>query len=96
MPPATRLTDNCTGHGWYPPRPSSSGSQNVITNNLGQMRLSDTYVPHGCCCCPPHGGMLCSGSSNTNVNNLPAGRQGDPVDCGSSADVHSSNVNIGG
>ena len=95
MPPATRLSDNCTGHPCYPPRPSNSGSPNVITNGLNQMRVSDTYASH---CCGPscHGGMLASGSSNVNVNNLPAGRQGDAVDCGSCASQHSPNVNIGG
>ena len=96
MPLATRITDVCTGHGWYPPRPSSSGSPNIITNNLNQMRLTDSYQPHGCCCCTPHGGMLIQGSSTVIGNNLPLGRQGDAVDCGSFANAHSSNVMIGG
>lgn len=60
------------------------------------MRVSDSYESHGCCCCPPHGGVLAEGSSTVFVNNLPAGRQGDPVDCGSFADVHSPDTNIGG
>lgn len=96
MPPATRKSDVCTGHPCFPPRPSSSGSGDTFTNNLAQMRLTDSYVPHGCCCCPAHGGMLACGSGTVNVNNLPAGRQGDCVDCGSFADQHSGDVNIGG
>lgn len=94
-PPATRITDVCTGHGCWPPRPSCSGSPDVFTNNLNQMRVTDCYVTH---CCPPpcHGGMLAKGSSTVWVNNLQAGRQGDPVDCGSYADQHSPDVYMGG
>ena len=88
---ATRLTDNCTGHGPCPPRPSCSGSPDVFTNNLAQMRVSDCYVTH----CT-HGGILVGGSSTVFVNSLPAGRQGDPVNCGSLANVHSPDVDIGG
>ena len=91
MPLATRITDRCTGHGPCPPRPSCSGSPDVYTNNLKQMRLSDCYQIH---CL--HGGILIGGSSSVYVNNLPAGRQGDPVNCGSLAQDHSPNVDIGG
>ena len=90
-PWATRLTDNCTGHPGCPSRPSCSGSPNVFTNGLNQMRLSDCYVPH----CN-HPGILVGGSGTVFVNGLPAGRQGDPVNCGSLADEHSPDVKIGG
>jgi len=94
-PPATRLTDNCTGHGCYPPRPAVSGSENVFTNNLNQVRVTDQYASH-CCDASCHGGILAEGSSTVYINNLPAGRQGDPIDCGSYADIHSPDVIIGG
>jgi uncharacterized Zn-binding protein involved in type VI secretion len=94
MPPAHRKTDNCTGHGCFPPRPAIGGSDNTYVNSLKQMRLTDTYDIH--CCSGCHGGMLSSGSSTVYVNNLKAGRQGDNVDCGSYADEHSGDVNIGG
>ena len=91
MPLATRITDVCTGHGPCPPRPSCSGSPDVFTNNLNQMRVTDCYEIH---CL--HGGMLAEGSSTVFVNNLQAGRTGDPVDCGSCAMDHSPDVDIGG
>ena len=95
MPFATRYTDICTGHGCWPPRPSCSGSPDTITNNLLQMRVTDCYESH---CCPPpcHGGVLAQGSSTVFVNNLSAGRTGDPVSCGSRAMQHSPDVDIGG
>jgi len=95
-PPATRLTDVCTGHGCFPPRPTVAGSPDVFTNNLNQIRLTDPYDSHGCVVCVPHGGTLAAGSGTVYVNNLPAGRQGDPVDCGGAADVHSPDTYIGG
>ena len=95
MPLATRITDVCTGHGCYGSRPSCSGSPNVITNNLNQMRVTDCYESH-CCGIPCHGGMLAQGSATVFVNNLQAGRTGDPVDCGSCAQAHSPDVDIGG
>jgi len=88
---ATRLSDNCTGHGPCRPRRSCSGSPNVFTNNLAQMRLSDCYVRH----CN-HGGILVTGSTTVFVNSLPAGRQFDNVNCGSMANDHSPDVDIGG
>jgi len=94
MPLATRITDVCTGHGCWPSRPSCSGSPDVFTNNLNQMRVTDCYEVH--CCGGCHGGMLAQGSSTVFVNNLQAGRTGDPVDCGSCAMDHSPDVDIGG
>ncbi|MBC8427290.1 MAG: PAAR domain-containing protein [Proteobacteria bacterium] len=94
--PATRLGDVCTGHGCYPARPSCSGSPDTFTNSIAQMRVTDCYECHGCAVCPCHGGVLSAGSGTVNINNLQAGRQGDPVDCGSSADAHSPDVFIGG
>jgi len=96
MPAATRLGDDCTGHGTFPPRPSISGSPDVATNGKPQMRVSDTYDSHcnsdGVC----HGGALAQGSGSVFVNGKPAGRIGDSVDCGSSVSVGSGNVFIGG
>ena len=88
---ATRYTDLCTGHPPCRPRPSCSGSPNVYTNNLNQMRVTDCYEIH---CL--HRGILIQGSSTVYVNNLQAGRTGDPVSCGSRAMQHSPDVDIGG
>ncbi len=91
MPSAHRQNDICTGHGCYPPRPNSSWSGNVIVNNLGWHRKSDSWQVH---CCPPpcHGSNLAAGSPNVYVNNLQAGRIGDPVACGSACATGSGNV----
>lgn len=93
MASATRMTDVCTGHGSYPPRPSCSGSPNVLTNGLGQMRVTDCYEAH--CHRSCHGGMLAAGSGSVFINNLPGGRSGDPIDCGGCAAICSTDVSIG-
>lgn len=92
--PNHRQTDNCTGHGCWPPRPLASGSPNVYTNNLQQGRKTDPYVAH---CCGPvcHGGVIAKGSSTVFANFLDVARQTDPVSCGSRCDEHSPDVFTG-
>jgi uncharacterized Zn-binding protein involved in type VI secretion len=34
MPAVSRLGDNCTGHGCWPPRPSTGASPNVRVNGI--------------------------------------------------------------
>lgn len=92
--PNHRHTDNCTGHGCWPPRPLASGSPNVYTNNLQQARVTDPYVPH-CCGAPCHGGRIADGSETVFTNFLKTARQTDPVDCGSRCDEHSPDVFTG-
>lgn len=97
MPPVTRRGDSCTGHGSFPPRPSSSGSPNVFVNSIAVHRQGDGWVPHGSPSpSPAHGGSLASGSSTVFVNNKQCGRIGDPVSCGSAVAAGSSNVFAGG
>lgn len=88
--PVHRHTDICTGHGCFPPRPNAQASSDVIVNNLGWHRQSDSWMPH--CCVTCHGGNLVSGSPNVFVNNFQAARMGDPVSCGSRAMTHSPDV----
>lgn len=91
MPGAARLSDICTGHGCYPPRPNIQASTNVIINNRGAHRVSDGWAVH--CCGPPcHGSILAKGSPNVYVNGKRLGRCGDAVACGSSVSTCSSNV----
>ena len=94
MPSVTRLGDICTGHGCFPPRPSDSASPNVFINGIALHRQSDSWSVHCCGVC--HGSVLASGSSTVYVNNLQAGRVGDPVACGSSVAQGSENVFFGG
>lgn len=96
MPAVTRLGDSCTGHGSWPPRPSTSASGNVFVNGIGAHRQGDSWAVH----CNPvpecHGGSLASGSSTVYANSRQLGRIGDPVDCGSFVASGSSNVFAGG
>jgi uncharacterized Zn-binding protein involved in type VI secretion len=83
MPGVVREGDYCTGHGCWPPRPSSSWSTDVFTNGLGTVRYSDTMQVH---CCPSipecHGGTHI-GTRNVYANGLDVQVIGDPIDCGS-------------
>ena len=94
MPGVTRKTDNCTGHGCYPPRPSTSWSPDVFVNNLEVERKDDTMESH---CCPPscHGGVHV-GVHSVFVNGKDIQTIGDPIDCGSSVAEGSSNVFVDG
>lgn len=88
MPGIVRRTDLCSGHGCYPPRPSSSWSTDVFVNGLEVERYSDTLETH---CCGPacHGGSYV-GVHNGYANCLDIQVQGDPIDCGSVCDECSS------
>jgi len=95
MPPAHRQSDICSGHGCWPPRPTSSYASTTYANNLLIHRQGDGYSVH---CCPPpcHSGSGSSGSSTVIIENQPARRIGDAVSCGGVAAVGSPNVIIGG
>ncbi|WP_244638303.1 PAAR domain-containing protein [Agrobacterium fabrum] len=60
------------------------------------MRVGDSYAAHTC---PKHGGghgrALAEGSASVSINGRPAGRIGDAIDCGGTAQTGSSNVSIG-
>ena len=90
MPAVTRKGDLCTGHGAYPPRPSTGASPNVYVNGIPVHRVGDSWAVH----CAPicHGGSLAIGSPTVFVNGRAIGRIGDPVDCGSSVAQGSTNV----
>lgn len=85
-----------TGHGPWPSRPSTGGSENAFVNGIAVHRQGDAWAVH----CNPehvcHGGVLASGSSTVFVNGKPIGRVGDPVSCGSSVASGSENVFAGG
>jgi uncharacterized Zn-binding protein involved in type VI secretion len=90
MPAVTRLSDNCTGHGPYPPRQSTSGSPDVFVNGLPLHRVSDTWATH--CAGTCHDSVLSEGSPTVFCNNLPIGRIGDIIACGSQVATGSPNV----
>ena len=90
---AARLADLCTGHGCWPPRPNDQASIDVIINRRAAHRQTDHWAIH--CCGDCHDGHLQRGSQTVLINNLPAARIGDPVDCGSYVMTGSDNVIIG-
>lgn len=96
MPAVVRIGDSCSGHGTFPPRPSTGGSGNVFVNGKAAHRQGDSWAVH-CNSVPVcHGGSLASGSATVFVNGKQIGRVGDPVDCGSVAASGSPNVFAGG
>lgn len=95
MPAASRKGDECTGHGCFPPRPSTSGSPNVFFNGIPALRVGDSFATHKCGK-SSHGGTVSSGSSSVYINGKPAARIGDDVSCGSAVAEGSSNIFIGG
>lgn len=96
MPAVTRLGDSCTGHGTWPPRPSTGGSGDVFVNGIPAHRQGDGWSVH-CNDVPVcHAGSLASGSGTVFVNGKQLGRVGDPVSCGSSVAAGSGNVFAGG
>jgi uncharacterized Zn-binding protein involved in type VI secretion len=90
----TRIGDECTGHGCFPPRVNDQGSSDVFINGIGAHRQGDHWVTH-CCDDSCHDSTSVSGSSTVYVNGIPAVRVGDLIGCGSAAAQGSSNVFFG-
>ena len=61
------------------------------------MRVGDSYAPHACVAghAGPHSRALAAGSATVFINGKPAGRIGDAIDCGGTAQTGSTNVFIG-
>lgn len=97
MPAVSRLGDNCTGHGCWPPRPSTGASPNVRVNGIAAHRQGDAWAAHTCPTIPEtHASVLAAGSTTVRVNGKQLARIGDPVACGSSIAQGSANVFAGG
>lgn len=94
--PMSSLGDRCTGHGNFPPRPSTSGSSNVFINGKPALRVGDSFAPHAPPNVTPHGGSVSVGSSTVSINGRGAARIGDPVSCGSAVAEGSADVSVGG
>lgn len=95
--PVTRLGDKTTGHGPYKPRASTGASSDVKINNLGAVRVDDTWAPHTPPPNNPHVSEIhttSSGSGTVRVNNKPLARIGDAVEADTIA-AGSSNVFAG-
>ncbi|HFX2802443.1 TPA: PAAR domain-containing protein [Pseudomonas aeruginosa] len=97
MPAVSRLGDQCTGHGCWPPRPSTGASPDVFINGIAAHRQGDAWAAHTCPSIPEtHSSALAAGSATVRVNGKQLARIGDPVACGSSVAQGSPNVFAGG
>lgn len=92
MPAVSRLGDMASGHGCFPPSPSTSGSESVFVNDIPALRQNDAVAPHGCSKCPPHPRSVAQGSGTVFVNGRPIARLGDGIDCGGAMSAASGNV----
>jgi len=96
MPAVTSLGDQCSGHGCWPPRPSTSGADSVFVNGAAVHRAGDAWASHTCPAIPEsHASVLAAGSGSVFVQGRGVGRVGDPVACGSSVAQGSGNVFAG-
>lgn len=94
MPFVTRKTDVCSGHGCFPPRPSTSWSPNVYANSLNVERNGDGLASH--CCGPPCHSSNWVGGSSVYVNGKAIQKEGSPIACGSAGAAHSPDVTADG
>lgn len=96
MPQVARLGDIDTGHGCWPSRPNTQGSENVYVNNIPAHRQGDAWAVHTCPSIPEsHGSVLAQGSSTVYVNNKQLGYVGAPVACGGTVAQGSNSVYVG-
>ena len=84
-----------TGHGCFPPRPSTGGSPDVFVNGIPVLRETDPWATH-CCGTSCHDSTQAAGSATVFANGLQLARIGDPVACGSAVAEGSDNVFAGG
>lgn len=97
MPAVTRLGDMCSGHGCWPPRPSTGGSPDVYADGVPVHRQGDGWAAHTCPSIPEtHASALAAGSATVHANGKQLGRVGDPVACGSTVATGSGTVFAGG
>ncbi len=97
MPAAVRLTDICTGHGCWPPRPNAGASTDVYANSLGAHRVDDAWEPHTCPDIPEtHASVQQTGSPDVYVNGRKWARVDDDVACGSKNATGSPDVFFNG
>ena len=82
MPAVTRLGDECTGHGCFPPRVNDEASTNTFVNGIGVHRVGDHWVTH-CCTIICHDAVAEEGSATVFVNGKAVVRIGDALSCGS-------------
>lgn len=94
MPDVTRLGDLSTGHGSFPPQPSTSASTKVFASGKGVVRQGDSYAVHSDGS-SSHPGTAQTGSSKVLTSNKQTMRVGDAISCGSKVMQGTPKVKIG-
>ena len=91
MPLITLKGMQCTGHGCWPARPSTQGTDLFDVEGTPVHLQAHTWAAHTCPSIPEtHASQLAAGSSLFDVEGLQVGRVDDPVACGSTvAEGHS-------
>jgi uncharacterized Zn-binding protein involved in type VI secretion len=96
MPSQSRVGDNDTGHGSFPPTTITAGSGDVITNGKSSARKGDPLEAHGSPSpSPSHGRSISAGSGSVMINGIPAARINDPINCGGTLAAGSGDVIVG-
>ena len=94
MPQVARKGDICSGHGWFPPRKSASGSDTVYVNKISVHRKDDAWDAHSCKG-SVHDSQLENGWKSVFVEGREIGYVGAKVKCGSEVKSGSENVFVG-
>lgn len=96
MPAAAFVTAMSSGHGPFPPVPSTAGASKTMIEKKPALNLGSAFMVH----CNPspscHAGSLGAGSGKVMIEGKPAGRIGDAVGCGGVVVLGSGKVLIGG
>jgi uncharacterized Zn-binding protein involved in type VI secretion len=102
MPGITRIGDQSTGHGCFPPTPliASPVSKTFVNGaRVGVVSPQSYHATHSCGITvhpQPAARSYVQGSSNTFIEGFPATRIGDNIQCGDAVAQGSPNTFIGG
>lgn len=90
---AVRLNDLSSGHGCFPPQPSTSACSKVYVEGRLAVRVGDTWAPHTCGD-NTHNATSSVGSMKVMIEGKGAVRVNDSLSCGSLAQTGASKVFI--
>ena len=98
MPAVSRLGDNSTGHGCFPPTPIVVDvSGNIFVNSIACATVGSKHSTHSCGLSvhPTSSRNVSKGSPTVFCNGKPMARIGDTVACGDAVGQGSGNVFAG-
>ncbi len=95
MPAASRKGDVTSGHGCFPPTAITGSASKTFINNIAASVLGVSVATHRCGKTVHSGRTVTSGSGKVIIENQPATRIGDSVNCGDTIGQGSNNVIFG-